>query len=191
MNRYDLFAALKPTRFYPSTPLALKMHDIKYQIALPVEVADSVAAQIMEPEHPFCRINVFSSPSGICRVREKPERLSFESDGIPAYAESRLLVEYPDREEQIGSKRLYLVATQEIADHLMAVAICGKIFKPPVNLWLLRHESFFRECGGFELLRAEYYFDEAERIALLTDLDPSRQPNKELRGRKTRFADLI
>ena len=83
------------------------------------------------------------------------------------------------------------MCSRKAARRLLKLVRDAKGLPPTVVEHLSRREAFLRECGGFELLRAHYYFDNDERARVyeLFDLElPSELT--ELRSRKTRFSDV-
>lgn len=54
-------------------------------------------------------------------------------------------------------------------------------------------DAYFRECGGFELVRLRYYLDAKDRYQVMLDLDANEPPAALLKERgqgKTRFGQF-
>ncbi len=59
--------------------------------------------------------------------------------------------------------------------------------------FVIKREAYFRECGGFELLRLRYYLDAEDRYQVMLDLDANEPPAALLKERsqgKTRFSQF-
>lgn len=60
--------------------------------------------------------------------------------------------------------------------------------------YIIRRDAYFKQCGGFELLRVRYYFDADDRYSVMLDIEGDAPPAailKERKKMKIRFRDVL
>lgn len=194
MIRHNFFRALNPDSNYPTSPLNLTAHGIKYDLPVPDVVADALAREL-SPTGAFLRAEEFCEPTGIDALSSHPAAL--ESFGQSAYAESEFqltLVGFGN--QPMGYYLHQAVANQPATVAIIGLAVEERRFPTEVADWIIDRKDFFLHCHGFEIARFAYYFDGSEKAAVdaFTRGHSVSRPLKSLSeraGRRLRFRDMV
>jgi len=152
MIHYALFQALSPDDLFPSTPINLKLNDIRFHLPVPQSVADYLAG-LLSSKGPFRCLDL-CNPEGIKTLRTRPD--AFELDrGLPTYADSEMNIQFDP-----GAWSVHEIAVSSLAAaEIERLAIEGGIMMSDVSDWIMQNSIYFQHCGGFVLARLRYYFD--------------------------------
>jgi len=194
MIRYTLLRALDPDDDYPKSTFGLVLNNVRYDMPLLDSIGDSLA-ELLSPKGPFERIAHLSDRAGFHRFCVNPKQYETQ----PCYAESELRLETSQGGLLMGSLIQHAAASKLTAAEILRYAIDSKLctdtptdrlienaFNNEVIEWLLQHGKFFQHCGGFELLRATYYFTSREDDPADVSVDSAR-PNLS----PTHFAEKV
>ena len=166
MIRYTLLRALDPDASYPKKLFGLSLNGVPYDLPLPDSIGDALAA-ILSPRGPFTRIDHLSNRAGIHSFCVNSKRYDTE----PCYAESELRLETNNGSLLMGSLLQHAAASKLTAAEIVRFALDESLsaatqsdgpieagLSSELTEWILQHSKFLQHCGGFELMRATYYF---------------------------------
>lgn len=194
MIRHNFFRALNPDSNYPTSPLNVTAHAVKYDLPVPDVVADALA-RVLSPAGSFFRAEEYCEPTGIDAVSSHPAAM--ESYGKPAYAESEFQLNLIGFGNQpMGYYLHQAVANQPATVAVIGIAVEEKRFPKDVADWIIDRNAFFLHCHGFEIARFAYFFDGSEKAAVdaFTQGGKVSRPPKALSeraGRRLRFRDMV
>jgi hypothetical protein len=165
----SMFAGLAPTRLYPRSGFNLTINGTPYDLPLPVDVGEVIATVITSTRSGFRRCDALSSESGMKAIRSDPKRLASLKNG-PAYAQhdSRLEAKNEPDEHPAGYFMSRIACSQELSNRLIAAISALPDVSQHIVEHLSRRASYLLYCGGFELMRATYYFDRDEQESVLS-----------------------
>lgn len=189
MIRLDLFRALNPTADYPSSPLNLSLNGVKYDLLLPPAIAD-VLSRNASLDNGLVRLDKFCDQLGFDQLRRTPQAFHSLAAGKPAYADAETALELRDTRVPSGYLARFVAVSLPPVLSIIDVIQHLKIVEPGVAIYIRENPRSFRECGGFEVARVVYYFNEVERESLRTKSEESsRAAEAERRGRN-QFIEL-
>jgi hypothetical protein len=195
MKPMHLFSPLRKQSGFPTTSVNLKIADVKYDLVLPAEISDQLLVHFIGSEDSYRRVDRYCNSEGMDAIRARPFLLSDEYRGLPTFAVSFYGVEDGDDDDKMnGWVALRLLASGLAARQLYHRAHRREFITQELADYIIRHDAYFEQCGGFELLRIRYYFDAEDRYTVMLDLDRDEPPGALLkeRGRmKTRLRDMM
>ncbi len=192
MIRYDLFRAISPDESYPNTPFNLSLHEVKYDMPLPIVVSDAFMQQLT-CNTKFNRIDKLCTPTGMKSIRCNPTSLN----NIPhSYAGCEIYHDIEEPNATMGFIKQTAIISKSIVESYLRFVIDTNNFDEDVVLWMYKHFKFLTSCGGVEITRMFFYTDPDEREQVLSIIDAppvTHLPESiiESTGRKTSFRDMV
>jgi hypothetical protein len=190
VNQLRLFAPLRRRAGYPDNTMDLRIGGITYDLIVPVDTSDALVLHFLDSSGGYRRVARYRDDAGIDAVRADPTLLDDACRGVPCYADSVSGYETDDH-VLTGYVSLRLAVSSLAAKQLYTRARARKSIDLRLADYVVRRDDYFRECGGFELLRILYYFDAEERVNVMRHLQ-RREPAAifESFARRTRFRDV-
>lgn len=193
MKPMHLFSPLRKQPGFPTTSVNLTIADVKYDLVLPAEISNQLLVHFIGSEDSYRRVDRYCNAEGMDVIRAHPTLLSDEYRGLPTFAVSFYGVEDAEDDDNMnGWVALRLLVSGLAARQLYHRAHRREFITQELADYILSHDAYFEQCGGFELLRIRYYFDAEDRYTVMVDLDRDEPPSAILReGQKTksRFRD--
>ena len=189
MKRLNVFRALNPGKKYPLSPFNVTAQQVKYDLPLPAFVADALAYELSPKGH-FHRVEQFCTPLGIEKVRQKPR--AFESASPqPTYAESVWQFNLSNFGPPMGYLSEQAACNSLASAEILRYAIEQERFTKDVCDFILNRHAFFFNCGGFEIGRLTYYFDQEEKKTVDAYVDMMPIPQEPQPNKMTMFRQML
>lgn len=171
MTTLRLFAPLKRHPAFPKTSMDLRIGDVRYDLIIPPDISNLMVRHFVGPESTYRRVERYSHFMEIEALRGNPGLLDEASRGVPTYAHCINGVEDSDDFSLVG----YVAARLIVGPHATRVfygraARRNRIDRTLAD-YVIDHEGYFHPCVGFEILHMRYYFDDAERVDALRDVE--------------------
>jgi len=193
MSPMHLFSPLRRQPGFPMTSVDITIADVRYDLILPDEISNLLLMHVIDSKGAYRRVDRFCDPLGIEEVRARPTLLDDAYVGVPTFAVAFGGVEdVQDDEAVVGYVALRLAVGPLAARQLYNRARKGESIDPELSEYIIGRDTYFSRCGGFELLRIRYYFDDVERYAVMLDLEANEPPAALLKERKrTSFRESL
>jgi len=193
MKPMHLFSPLRKQPGYPTTSVGLTIADVTYDLILPAEISDELLVHFIRAVGSYRQVSRYSNAEGLDAIRDHPALLDDEYRGLPTYAITFYGVEdAEDQDATSGWVALRLAVGPLAARQLYNRAVRRESMSTELADYIISHDAYFKQCGGFELLRIRYYFDAEDRYSVMLDVEADEPPDAILkeRGRtKSRFRD--
>lgn len=194
MKAMHLFSPLRKQPGYPTTSVDLTIADVTYDLILPAEISDEILVHFIQAEDSYHQASQYCNANGLDAIRACPTLLDDEHRGLPAFAITLYGIEDAvDDDAMNGSVAIRLAAGPLAARRLYNRAWRRDSMSTDLSDYITSHDAYFKQCGGFELLRIRYYFDGDDRLSVMRDIETGEPPVALLkeRGRtKSRFRDM-
>lgn len=171
MTTLRLFAPLKRHPAFPKTSVDLKVGDVRYDLIIPPDISNLIVRHFTGPESTYCKVERYSNFMEIEALRGNPGLLDEKSRGVPTYAHCVNGVEDSDDFSLVGYLAVRLMVGPLAASVFYSRAARRERIDTTLADYVIAREGFFHPCVGFELLHMRYYFDEAERVDALRDVE--------------------
>lgn len=194
MKPLHLFAPLRKQPGFPKMSPLMRVGDVDYRLILPDEVSNLLLLHFIESGGAYRRVDRYCDPLGIEQIHARPTLLDDEYKGAPTFAVSFSAVEdVMEDDDVVGFVALRLAVGPLAARQLYNRAVNRKSIDMALADFVIKRDAYFRECGGFELLRLRYYLDAADRYQVMLDLEANEPPAALLRerNRRTRFNTFV
>jgi hypothetical protein len=193
MIRYDAIRALNPNDEFPRTPFNLRIKAIEYHLPIPSTVCD-VLADRLHNSGSFCRNFHLCTPFGMNAIRANPAILDTKGDS-PAYAGCETVEDITEPRLTMGYVCWQASINQAGANKFMHLAIEDDTFDKEASEWIINRIPFIGNCGGFELIRMNFYTSAEEKNnvnCFIDGVSVSKEPKSivEKAGHKLRFRDM-
>jgi hypothetical protein len=191
--RLNAIRAVDPDRLYPTTLFNVRINDEKYDLPLEHSVADAVAAALDGPD--FASLDRFADASSIEAARAEIEAFNSVINDQPAFTKCDVRAQI-DTQPRVprGYICKHAFVNKVGAEKLLHMASSTRHFEPHAADFLNDYASFFMRSGGFELVRAFWYFDSIESMMVHTAVDGVFDHGRSLIERRiprTRFSDTL
>lgn len=194
MKPMHMFSPLRKQSGYPKTSVDVNIGHVRYDLILPAEVSDELLVHFIGSTDSYRQVARYCNAEGIDAIRACPSLLDDESHGKPSFAVSFYGVEDAAGDHETNGWVALRLAAGPLAARLLYNYACQReSITPELADYIISREAYFKQCGGFELLRIRYYFDAEDRYSVMLDLEQNEPPNailKERSGTKTRFSDM-
>lgn len=171
MTPLHLFAPLKRHPAFPKNSMDLRIGDVRYNLLVPPDISKLIFRHFVEPGSTYRKVERYSHFMEIEALRGNPGLLDEESRGIPTYAHCVNGVEDSDDFSLVGYVAARLMVGPRAARVFYGRAARRNRIDTSLSAYVLDHEGYFHPCVGFEILLLKYYFDEAERVDALRDVE--------------------
>ena len=172
MKPLHLFAPLRKQPGFPKVSPLMRVGDVDYRLILPDEVSNLLLLHFIESGGAYRRVERYCDPFGIEQIHADPTLLDDEYQGAPTFAVSFTAVEdVTEDDEVVGFVALRLAVGPLAARQLYNRAVSRKAIDMALADFVIKRDAYFRECGGFELLRLRYYLDAEDRYQVMLDFD--------------------
>jgi hypothetical protein len=192
MKPLHLFAPLRKQPGFPKVSPLMRVGDVDYRLILPDAVSNLLLLHFIESGVAYRRVDRYCDPFGIEQIHAHPTLLDDEYQGAPTFAVSFSADEdVMEDDDVVGFVALRLAVSPLAARQLYNRAIDRKSIDMALADFVIKRDAYFRECGGFELLRLRYYLDAEDRYQVMLDLEANEPPAallKELGRGKIRFS---
>lgn len=187
MKPLHLFAPLRKQPGFPVTSADLKIGNVRYDLILPENISDLLLLHFIDSTGSYRRVDRYCDLDGIEAIRKRPSLLDDAYTGLPTFAMSFNGVEdVQDNDAVIGYVALRLAVGPLAARQLRNRACRRELIDGDLAEYIATRDAYFSQCGGFELLRVRYYFDEVDRYSVMLDLEQNEPPRAFLKERDRR-----
>lgn len=160
---------------------------------MPEEVSEELLVHFVGSEDSYRQVSRYCNAEGIDAIRARPSLLDYEFLDKPTYA----ITFYPDEDVEGDDAinewvALRLAVGPYAARQLYNRACRRESITEKLADYIVSHSEYFKQCGGFELLRVRC-FDFEDRYPLTLDTDAAESASflfKEPKTTKTRFSDM-
>ena len=176
MNRLCLFAALNPQPGYPDTPMDLKIGNLRYDLFVPEPITKALTAHFVGSQGEYRLEGRYCDTRSIDEIRARPALMGDGYTADPVYAYAVQGVECAEDDDiATGYVALRLAVGPFAAWKLFLRAGAGTDIDSGLAKFIVDRDEYFRECGGFELMRIAYYANAKERVEVVRSVDGDEQ----------------
>ncbi len=177
MKPMHMFSPLRKQPGYPTTSVKLTIADVTYDLILPAKVSDELLVHFIASTDSYNQVSRYCNAEGIDAIRASPILLDDEYRGLPTFAITFYGVEdAEDQDKMNGWVALRLAVGPLAARQLYNRAYRRESITPELADYIISRDAYFKQCGGFELLRIRGYFDADDRNQAMPDLYRDEPP---------------
>lgn len=195
MKPMHLFSPLRKQPGYPTTSVGLTIADVTYDLILPAEISDELLVHFIRAVGSYRQVSRYCNAEGLDAIRDHPALLDDEYRGLPTYAITFYGSEDAEDQDAMNGYVALRLAVGPLAARQLYNRACGcESIDQELADYIINHDAYFKQCGGFELIRIRYFFDSDDRYTVMLDVEKDEPPDAILKERtrtKSRFRDVL